>query len=63
MYTQRVLSGMRPTGSLHLGHIMEFSKLVELQVEYECLFLLPLACTDNHYDNPEIVESHVWDMV
>ena len=41
MYTKRVLSGMRPTGSLHLGHYHGVLKnWLELQVEYECLFFV-----------------------
>ena len=65
MYTKRVLSGMRPTGSLHLGHYHGVLKnWLELQVEYECLFFVAdWHALTTHYDNPEIVESHVWDMV
>ena len=65
MYTKRVLSGMRPTGSLHLGHYHGVLKnWLELQVEYECLFFVAdWHALTTHYDNPEIVESHAWDMV
>jgi len=65
MYTKRVLSGMRPTGSLHLGHYHGVLKnWLELQVEYECLFFVAdWHALTTHYDNPEIVESHVWGMV
>ena len=39
MFVDRVLSGMRPTGSLHLGHYHGVLKnWVKLQSEYECLF-------------------------
>jgi hypothetical protein len=38
---QRVLSGMRPTGRLHLGHYHGVLKnWVKLQYEYDCFFLL-----------------------
>ncbi len=38
---KRVLSGMRPTGRLHLGHwVGALSKWVELQDEYECFFMV-----------------------
>jgi len=41
MFTDRVLSGMRPTGSLHLGHYHGVLKnWVELQQEFECLFFV-----------------------
>ena len=40
MFTNRVLSGMRPTGALHLGHYHGVLKnWIRLQHEYECLFL------------------------
>ena len=65
MYADRVLSGMRPTGALHLGHYHGVLKnWVKLQHEYECLFFV----ADWHalttlYDSPEIIEDNVWDMV
>ena len=61
MYTKRVLSGMRPTGSLHLGHYHGVLKnWLELQVEDECLFFVAdWNALTTHYDNPEIVENHV----
>src|SRR3954464_5237579 len=41
MYETRVLSGMRPTGSLHLGHYHGVLKnWVRLQAEYTCLFFV-----------------------
>ena len=37
----RVLSGVRPTGKLHLGHwVGVLSKWIELQKKYECLFMI-----------------------
>jgi len=65
MFTDRVLSGMRPTGSLHLGHYHGVLKnWVELQQEFECLFFVAdLHALTTHYDAPEIIEKNVWDMV
>jgi tryptophanyl-tRNA synthetase len=41
MYETRVLSGMRPTGSLHLGHYHGVLKnWIRLQAEYTCLFFV-----------------------
>src|SRR4026208_1706613 len=41
MYETRVLSGMRPTGSLHLGHYHGVLKnWVRLQSEHPCLFFV-----------------------
>src|SRR3954463_5075217 len=65
MFADRILSGMRPTGGLHLGHYHGVLKnWVELQHEFECLFFVAdwYALT-THYDTPEVIEQHVWDMV
>ncbi|HKY01987.1 MAG TPA: tryptophan--tRNA ligase [Burkholderiales bacterium] len=65
MYAERVVSGMRPTGSLHLGHYHGALKnWVRLQSEYPCLyFVADWHALTTHYDTPEIIEANVWDMV
>jgi len=65
MFADRVLSGMRPTGSLHLGHYHGVLKnWVELQQQYECLFFVAdWHALTTHYDSPEIIEESAWDMV
>ncbi|MBX9964081.1 MAG: tryptophan--tRNA ligase [Burkholderiales bacterium] len=65
MFVDRVLSGMRPTGSLHLGHYHGVLKnWVRLQNEYECLFFVAdWHALTTHYDSPEVIEANVWDMV
>jgi len=65
MFTERVLSGMRPTGSLHLGHYHGVLKnWVKLQHEYECLFFVAdWHALTTHYDEPAVIEQSVWDMV
>jgi len=65
MYEERVVSGMRPTGALHLGHYHGALKnWVRLQSEYPCLFFVAdWHALTTHYDEPEIIERHVWDMV
>ena len=62
---QRVLSGMRPTGRLHLGHFHGVLKnWVELQHEYECFFFVAdWHALTTHYEDPSIIEASVWDMV
>ncbi|OOZ15639.1 tryptophan--tRNA ligase [Solemya velum gill symbiont] len=61
----RVLSGMRPTGRLHLGHYHGVLKnWVELQHEYPCFFFIAdWHALTTHYDNPSIIPGSVWDMV
>ena len=65
MYAERVLSGMRPTGSLHLGHYHGVLKnWVKLQYEYPCLFFVAdWHALTTSYDQPDIIEKAAWDMV
>lgn len=65
MFADRVLSGMRPTGSLHLGHYHGVLKnWVKLQQQYECLFFVAdWHALTTHYDSPEIIGQNVWNMV
>ena len=65
MFVDRVLSGMRPTGSLHLGHYHGVLKnWVRMQQEYECLFFVAdWHALTTHYDTPKIIEDSVWNMV
>jgi len=62
---QRVLSGMRPTGKLHLGHYHGVLKnWVELQHEYDCFFFVAdWHALTTHYENPFMIEQSVYDMV
>ncbi|MDE2598074.1 MAG: tryptophan--tRNA ligase [Rhodocyclaceae bacterium] len=65
MYEERVLSGMRPTGRLHLGHYHGVLKnWVKLQHEHPCLFF----AADWHalttgYDDTAGIEQNTWDMI
>jgi len=61
----RVLSGMRPTGRLHLGHYHGVLKnWVEMQHEYDCFFFVAdWHALTTHYDDPGIIEANVWDLV
>ena len=65
MFDDRVLSGMRPTGALHLGHyngVLE--NWLKLQHEYQCLFFVAdWHALTTHYESPEVIEDNVWDML
>lgn len=65
MYADRVLSGMRPTGSLHLGHYHGVLKnWLKLQHEYECLFFVAdWHALTTHYDDPLSIEENSRQMV
>ncbi len=62
---QRVLSGMRPTGRLHLGHYHGVLKnWIKLQHEYDCFFFVAdWHALTTEYDNQGIIDASVWDMV
>jgi len=61
----RVLSGMRPTGQLHLGHYHGVLKnWLDLQHEYDCFFFVAdLHALTTEYDNVGVISNSVWDMV
>ena len=65
MAVERVLSGMRPTGNLHLGHYHGVLKnWIKLQHEFECLFFVAdWHALTTHYDTPQVIEENVWEMV
>jgi tryptophanyl-tRNA synthetase len=60
-----VLSGMRPTGRLHLGHHHGVLKnWVELQHRHECFFFVAdWHALTTHYDDPSVIPDSIWDMV
>jgi tryptophanyl-tRNA synthetase len=65
MYGDRVLSGMRPTGGLHIGHYHGALKnWVRLQEEHPCFFFVAdWHALTTHYETPEDIEASVWDML
>lgn len=63
--SQRVLSGMRPTGQLHLGHLHGVLKnWVELQHKYQCYFFVAdWHALTTEYDNTKIIAQSVRNMI
>ena len=61
----RVLSGMRPTGAMHLGHYHGALKnWVRLQDDYDCFyFVADWHALTTHYEEREVIEKNVYDMV
>jgi tryptophanyl-tRNA synthetase len=58
----RVLSGMRPTGKLHLGNYMgALANWVKLQDEYECYFFIAdwHALTTDYADTSKVAENTI----
>jgi tryptophanyl-tRNA synthetase len=61
----RVVSGMRASGQLHLGHYHGVIKnWLNLQHQYDCwFFVADLHGLTTQYDDPSQIKSMVWDMV
>ncbi len=61
----RVLSGMRPTGALHLGHYHGALKnWVRLQDDHDCFyFVADWHALTTHYENRAVIEKSVYEMV
>jgi tryptophanyl-tRNA synthetase len=62
---KRVVSGMRATGRLHLGHYHGVIRnWLELQHQHECFFFVAdWHGLTTHYDSPEFVQSYVWELI
>jgi len=61
----RVLSGMRATGRLHLGHYHGvLVNWLKLQYEYECFFFVAdWHGLTTHYENPQGIAESTWEML
>jgi tryptophanyl-tRNA synthetase len=65
MSKKRILSGMRPTGKLHLGNLVgALNTWVKLQDEYECFYMVAdwHALTSDYADTSEL-ETNIIEMV
>ncbi|TVO62437.1 tryptophan--tRNA ligase [Spiribacter vilamensis] len=60
-----MLSGMRPTGRLHLGHYHGVLRnWVDLQASHDCFFFVAdWHALTTAYENREVISQSVWDMV
>lgn len=58
MNKRRILSGMRPTGKLHIGHYVgALENWISLQENYECLFLI----ADYHVLTTDLNTKDIYD--
>jgi len=62
---KRILSGMRPTGKLHLGHLVgALENWIKLQDEYECFFMIAdWHALMSEYENPKDLKENIIDNV
>ena len=65
MTTKRILSGIRTTGPLHLGHYFGALKnWIELQDKYECYFLLAdVQALTTHFNHVQEIENSVKEVI
>lgn len=63
--SKKIVSGMRASGRLHLGHYHGVIKnWVKLQHQYDCsYFVADWHGLTTNYDDPSKVEQNIWDMV
>jgi tryptophanyl-tRNA synthetase len=60
---KRILTGVRPTGALHLGHYAgALENWVRLQEEYECFFLIADYQVSDYADDIDRVRDSVWQV-
>lgn len=65
MNNKRVFSGMRPTGKLHLGHLVgALANWTKLQDEYRCFFMVAdWHALMSEYENPASLKANTLDNV
>jgi tryptophanyl-tRNA synthetase len=65
MIKKRILSGMRPTGKLHLGHLVgALANWTKLQDEYDCFFMVAdWHALMSEYENPDLLKANMLDNV
>lgn len=63
--SRRIVSGMRPTGQLHLGHYHGVLKnWIKLQHEFDSFFFVAdWHALTTHYEDSRVIEDSVWEMV
>ena len=65
MIKKRILSGMRPTGKLHLGHLVgALANWTKLQDEYDCFFMVAdWHALMSEYENPQQLKANMLENV
>jgi tryptophanyl-tRNA synthetase len=65
MKRKRILSGMRPTGRLHLGHLHgALNNWKRLQEEYDCFyFIADWHALTSEYSNTDIIGESIYDII
>lgn len=60
----RSLSGVKPTGTLHIGNYFgAIRQFVELQEKYDCFYFIADYHALNAHPEPATLAAHTWDIV
>lgn len=61
---KRILSGMRPTGKLHLGHLVgALNNWVKLQDDYQCFYMIAdWHALMSEYENPKDMQLNAYEV-
>ncbi|MEW6621621.1 MAG: tryptophan--tRNA ligase [Bacillota bacterium] len=60
----RILSGMRPTGNLHIGHLSVLENWVRLQEEYECYYpIVDWHALTTSFNETDAIQGNIWEMI
>ena len=64
MTKKRILTGIRPTGALHLGHyVVALHNWISLQYEYDCNFLIAdYQALSDHFHETDMIKNSVIDV-
>ena len=65
MKKKRIVSGMRPTGKMHLGHLHgALNNWKSLQDEYDCFyFIADWHALTSDYADTDAIKSHIYDII
>jgi len=65
MAKKRILSGMRPSGRLHVGHLLgALTNWAALQDEYQCFYMVAdWHALTTEYENPSGIKDNIREMV
>lgn len=62
---KRILSGMRPTGPLHIGHLLgALNNWVKFQDKYDCLFMIAdWHALLSEYEKPQQIKEYIFELI
>src|SRR3989338_6963184 len=65
MTKKRILSGMRPTGKLHIGHLLgALQNWVAFQTDYESYYMIAdWHALMSEYENPKAIRENIYECV